>query len=392
MQQKKQFRSAEILLLSFSHFVHDVYSAFLAPLLPLLIEKLAINLTQAGFLSAVMQLPALLNPFLGQLADRMSLRYFVILGPMLTAIPMSLIGVAPSYRVLLLLLFVSGISVAMFHVPAPVMIARMAGNKKGRGMSFFMTGGELARMTGPLAAVGAVSLWGLEGIWPVMIVGIAASMLLFVRFRKVDLSFHNSSKTTSLADTVRNMRHVLLPLSCILVARSFMHACLTAFLPIFIQSQGGSIWLGGTGLALFEAAGVVGVLTVGTLSDYLGRRTTLLMLLIGAPLSVLLFIFSDDWLRIAALLSSGFLLLSTTPVMLALVQEHAGDTPAAANGIFIMIAFVARSTVVVCIGLIADQAGLHLAYLVSAVVGFTAIPFVLRLPAGHHEYSFPADR
>ena len=52
------FRTLPILLLSFSHFVHDVYSSFLAPLLPLLIEKLALSLTQAGFLSAVMQLPA----------------------------------------------------------------------------------------------------------------------------------------------------------------------------------------------------------------------------------------------------------------------------------------------------------------------------------------------
>ena len=380
MSKKESFKTAEIVLLSFSHFVHDVYSAFLAPLLPLLIEKLALSLTQAGFLSAAMQLPALMNPFLGQLADRVSLRYFVILAPMLTAIPMCLIGIAPSYGVLLLLLFITGISVAMFHVPAPVMIARMAGSKKGRGMSFFMTGGELARMTGPLVAVGAVSLWGLEGIWPVMVVGIAASCLLFVRFRRVDLSFHNRSKKTPLCTTINNMRHVLLPLSMILVARSFMHACLTAFLPVFIQNEGGSLWLGGAGLAMFEAAGVVGVLTAGTLSDHLGRRRTLLFLLVGAPVTVLVFIYSDGALRLCALLGCGFLLLSTTPVMLALVQEHAGESPAAANGIFIMIAFVARSTVVVLIGLIADHAGLQVAYGISAMVGFLGIPFVLRLP------------
>jgi MFS transporter, FSR family, fosmidomycin resistance protein len=380
LKKQTPFQAAEILLLSFTHFVHDVYSSFLAPLLPLLIEKLSISLTQAGFLSAVMQLPALMNPFIGMLADRISLRYFVIFAPMMTAIPMSFIGMAPSYSVLLLLLFVAGISVAMFHVPAPVMIARMAGDKKGRGMSFFMTGGELARTVGPLTAVGAVALLGLEGFWPIMFVGVAASGVLFWKFRNVDLAFHNKKQKTSLTDTFKNTRHILVPLIFILLARSFMHGSLTAFLPTFIQSQSGNIWQGGIALTLFEAAGVVGILTAGSLSDNLGRRRTLLILLVGAPLFVLLFIYSGGLIRLFSLLGCGFMLLSTTPVMLALVQEHAGDSPAAANGMFMMIAFVARSSAVVGIGLIADWDGLQTAYLVSAIVGMAGIPFIFMLP------------
>jgi FSR family fosmidomycin resistance protein-like MFS transporter len=104
------FHTGQILGLSISHFIHDVYSSFLAPLLPLLIEKLSMSLTQAGFLSTIMQIPALLNPYIGILADRISVRYFIILAPAMTAVPMSLIGLAPSYAVLLILLFITGIS------------------------------------------------------------------------------------------------------------------------------------------------------------------------------------------------------------------------------------------------------------------------------------------
>ncbi len=142
------FQTGKILVLSIAHFVHDVYSSFLAPLLPLLIEKLSMSLTQAGFLSSVMQIPALLNPYIGVLADRISVRYFVILAPAMTAVPMSLIGLAPGYGVLLILLFITGISVSVFHVPSPVMVADLSAARKGRGMSFFMTGGELARTVG----------------------------------------------------------------------------------------------------------------------------------------------------------------------------------------------------------------------------------------------------
>jgi len=375
------FDTGKILALSVSHFIHDVYSSFLAPLLPLLIEKLSLSLTQAGFLTTVMQIPALMNPYIGLLADRVSVRYFVILAPAMTAIPMSLIGVAPSYGVLLLLLFVAGISVALFHVPAPVMVARLAAGHQGRGMSFFMTGGELARTVGPLAAVGAVSLMGLEGFYPIMLVGVAASGWLYWRFRKVDLDISNRRQKASIRATWGRMRRVLAPLSGILVARGFMHAAMTAFLPTFIIMESGNLWLAGAALTIFEASGVAGVLTAGSLSDRLGRRRMLLVSLLGAPISLLLFVYSGGWIRVAALLLTGFSLLSTTPVMLALVQEHAdGSSPAAANGLFMMISFLARSAVVVVVGMIADRIGLQIAYVISAVAGLFGIPFVLMLP------------
>jgi FSR family fosmidomycin resistance protein-like MFS transporter len=66
--------------------------------------------------------------------------------------------------------------------------------------------------------------------------------------------------------------------------------------------------------------------------------------------------------------------------MLALVQEHAGNSPATANGIFMMIAFMARSAIVVVVGFIGHLIGLQAAYLLSAVFGLLAIPLVLKLP------------
>jgi len=375
-----RFQTGKILALSTAHFIHDVYSSFLAPLLPLLIEKLSMSLTQAGFLSTVMQIPALLNPHIGVLADRISVRYFVILAPAMTAVPMSLIGMAPSYGVLLILLFITGISVSIFHVPAPVMVADLSAARKGRGMSFFMTGGELARTIGPLVAVAAVSLFGLEDFYPVMIFGLLSSIWLYFKFRRIPVKPVRSKRRLSILDTWRSLRHVLLPLTAILVTRGFMHASMTAFLPTYIKMETGNLWLAGIALTLFEAAGVAGVLTAGSISDWFGRRKTLLVSLLGAPLFLFLFTVSGGWLRVSALLVFGFTLLSTTPVMLALVQENARHSPAAANGLFMMISFMARSAVVVVVGFIADRIGLNAAYLISAAMGLIGIPFVLRLP------------
>lgn len=372
------FQTARVVALSASHFIHDVYSSFLAPLLPLLIEKLSMSLTQAGFLSTVMQLPALFNPYIGSLADRISVRWFIILAPSMTAVPMSLIGVAPNYGVLLLLLFIAGVSVSVFHVPAPVMVSKMSGTKVGRGMSFFMTGGELARTVGPMVAVGAVALLGLEGFYPVMAVGLLSSVWLFFRFRDVPVGVRSSRKTT-VVQTWREMQHILAPLAVILVARGFMHASLAAFLPTFIQSETGNLWLAGFALTLFESTGVLGVMTAGSISDYLGRRKVLLISLVGAPLSLFLFTWSGGWVRITALLFTGFLLLSTTPVMLAMVQENAKSSPAAANGFFMMMSFIARSAVVVLVGYLGDLYGLRVTYYISAAAGLAGIPFIFFL-------------
>ena len=372
------FQTGQIVTLSISHFIHDVYSSFLAPLLPLLIEKLSMSLTQAGFLSTIMQVPALLNPYIGSLADRISVRWFIILAPAMTAIPMSLIGVAPSYGVLLFLLFMAGISVAVFHVPSPVMVSKLSGEKVGRGMSFFMTGGEFARTIGPMIAVGAVALWGLEGFYPIMVVGILASVWLFLRFRDVPVGSKSPRKTT-IRETWQEMRHILMPLSVILVARGFMHATMASFLPTFVKAETGNLWLAGFALTLYEATGVLGVMTAGSLSDTLGRRKVLLISLIGAPLALFLFTWAGGWVGVTALLFTGFLLLSTTPVMLAMVQEHAKTSPAAANGIFMMMSFMARSAVVVIVGWWGDLFGLRETYYISAAAGLVGIPFIFFL-------------
>jgi FSR family fosmidomycin resistance protein-like MFS transporter len=68
--------------------------------------------------------------------------------------------------------------------------------------------------------------------------------------------------------------------------------------------------------------------------------------------------------------------------MLALVQENAPKSPAAANGFFMMASFLARSGIVVLVGFVADHIGLQTTYFFSAVMGLAGIPFVFMLPEG----------
>ena len=175
----QEFQTEDVLTVVGGHLAHDTFSAFISTLLVPIRNTLEIGFGPAGNLSIFIQAPSLLNPFIGYLADKVSLRYFIILAPAITATLMSLLGNAPNYLSLVFLLLATGVSVAAFHAPAPALIGELSGKFTGRGMSLFMAGGEMGRALGPIAVVWAISQFGLDGMWRLAFVGWAVSAILW---------------------------------------------------------------------------------------------------------------------------------------------------------------------------------------------------------------------
>lgn len=379
-ESRDGFQTGQVFTIAAGHFVHDSYSAFVAPLLPLLQEKLSTNYALTGGLTVFAQLPSLLNPFIGYLADKVSLRYFIILAPGITATLMGFLGLTSSYLALAVLLFAAGISIATFHAPAPAMIGRLAGDRVGKGMSIFMASGELGRTLGPVLVIAAVGWFGLEGIWRLAVGGWAASGLLYFRLHKVSAR-PTDQKGGAMADVWPVVRQVFPVLIWITVSRIFMMASLTTYLPIFVTDvMEGSLWLSAASLSLLEAAGVAGALFTGTFSDRYGRARMLGILMTLAPLLLLIFLYSPGWLAIPMLFALGLTAISPTPVILAVVQDQFPDNRALGNGILLALNFTIRAVGVWAVGLFADQAGLFQAFLWSALIGFLGIPAVFYLP------------
>ena len=81
-----------------------------------------------------------------------------------------------------------------------------------------------------------------------------------------------------------------------------------------------------------------------------------------------MFLWSEGWDRFLTLLITGFTLFSTTPVVLAVVQEHAKGCPSAANGLSMMKSFVARSAIVVIVWFMDDIIGLRNNYVINSIL------------------------
>jgi len=370
------FRFSKVADISAAHLIHDIYSSFLAPLLPLLIEKLSLNFFLVGVLTIIQRLASLLNPFIGIFVDKKELRYFLIITPSITAISMSMIGLVNSFYQLAALLFIMGLSSAFFHVPAPVLVRKVAGEKTGLGMSFFMVAGELARALGPIVIVSAVSWWGLEKTYRLIPAGLLASGILYFRLRKLkDIDFKKPPAKLNIWKTIVELKNFFIVLAGYMFTRGLMRGLLITFLPVYLTSKGESLWVAAYSLSILEFAGAAGSLAAGSISDKIGRRNTLIIIALVTPVLMFLYNYTSGWLNIITLIFTGFFIFGSTPVMLALVQEKNAERPSFTNGVYMTINFALGALAALIVGWLSDKIGLDITFKLAPLFAVLAIPF-----------------
>jgi MFS transporter, FSR family, fosmidomycin resistance protein len=378
-----QFKTFNVILISSAHLLHDVYTSFLSPILPLLIVKFNMSLLLSGLLSVIQRIPSLFNPFIGILAEKVRVKYFVIFAPAITTIAMGFIGVAPRYTILAILIFISGISSTLFHVPAPVMIKKLSGNRIGKGMSFYMFGGELARTIGPLIIVAAVEIWGLKGTLRLIPFGIIATVILWFKLRHITVSSEikdEGIKFNYLA-LLKQFKPVFLSLAGISFFRSAMKSSLTLYLPVYITAQGSELWIAGVSLAALQLTGALGTFYSGTISDIIGRRTTLVIVSVVSPLLMIIFLHTTGIYSFLLLILMGFFLVAPQSVMLAVIHDLKTDHLSFVNGVYMMINFMISSIMTMVVGGLSDKIGLDKTFTLAAFFAFPAIIFSLLIPS-----------
>ena len=158
-----------------------------------------------------------------------------------------------------------------------------------------------------------------------------------------------------------------------------MKSALSTFLPTYLTVKGESLWAGGIALAILQFAGAIGTLFSGSMSDIIGRKSSLVIIFIASPVLMYVFTISNGFFTIPLIVLMGFFLFASGPVLLALVQDRGIERPSLINGIYLMISFTVSSVTILLIGMLGDRIGLELTFKVAALVALTAIPFVLML-------------
>ena len=378
---EEPFQTAEIISVAVAHGAHDTYFSYLPTILPKLIENLGMTTTQAGLLTAFSQVPNLLQPLIGHLADRKNLKLLVVLAPTLSGMLITLVGIAPSFGMAALLMLLAGFSTAGFHAIAPAMVSSRAGKKVGRGMGFFMVGGEMGFGLGPLvvATIGALTLRGLPWL---MTLGMLASVILYFRLKNVS-TVRQAKEEASLPvrQALLEMRSVIVPIIGAIFVTGFLNANIVNYLPTFMSSEGSAFALAGISLTVVEIGGTLGVFLMGMFSDRISPRTIALGGTLCSVAFALGFLGVQGWLRMVMLAGVGLTGFMANPAFLTIIQTRFSRNRALANGVYMSSSFLLRSLVVVLVGMLADRFGMRPVFTGSAFAALLAIPIILLLPS-----------
>jgi FSR family fosmidomycin resistance protein-like MFS transporter len=330
-----------IIGLTLVHFIGDFYSSFINPLLPVFVDKFALTLTEVGLLAGLSRFLAfIVQPTVGYLADYYRTRFFILGGPFLAIVFIALVGVAPSYPILLVFISLGSIGSSMFHPSTAGMISTYAGRHFGLSMSVFNTGGTFAFGLGPIFITYLVGIYGLEASPVTMVFGLAIMMVLL----KIVPPPHGEGLARlgffgSLKEVLGSVWKPIVLIWVVMVLRAFVGHSFRTFLPVLYAQEGYALVAVGAIISLFTVAGAVSGLLAGHLSDRVGYKPIFYLAHgLTTPSLFLLLYLKGNWVFCAAFLA-GFFAMATLPLGVAMAQELAPKGKSIVSSLMMGLAF-----------------------------------------------------
>lgn len=352
--------TAVALWVAVAHGLSDAYAAFLPPLLPRIMADLGLSVALGASLFSIFSLSqSLLQPLAGYLADRWGRRGFVVAGPLLGGVFLSLMGWAPDLATLVALLVVGGLGSAAVHPPGAAMAARV-GEGKGSGgrMSIFSFAGAVGFASGPLLAVGLVGALGPRGLAWAMVPALVLAPVLW-RVLPAGVPKANAARPPGPRQVLRLLVGPLGLVFVVSALSAFVQRLFLTFMPMITSGHGGSEALGATILTVYMAAQALGTLAGGALTDRM-ERSRLLALLTGLAVPAHLAAFAlppgstGGFLAAAA---AGFLNMALIPPTVVVAQELIPSGAGVGSGIAMGLAWATGTLLLVPAGLVGDVVG-----------------------------------
>ena len=365
--------------LSGGHLAVDFASGAVPALLPFLVLEFDLSYTAtAALMLAVLVSSSVVQPLFGLWSDRRGAMWLLPGGVALAGVGTGLAAAAPSYALVLLLVFVAGIGIAAYHPEGAKFAAYASGRKRASGMSYFNIGGNTGYALGPIVVTPLVIWLGLEGgliaMLPVLVVAVILFRVL-PALRRVAPE-HSSRRASHGDDDLRAMSL----LAVVIAFRSVAWFGLLTFVPLWVVENGGTEGEGNRTLALMLVAGAVGTLVLGPVADRLGLRRTLLVTQAALPVLIVLFVAMGGVVGTLALMLVGLCVVGTFGVTIVLSQLYLPRHVGVASGLSVGLAMGLGGIAAVALGAVADAVDLETALYVAAAAPVVGCVVCLLLP------------
>jgi FSR family fosmidomycin resistance protein-like MFS transporter len=370
-------------VLSAGHLFTDLNQGAVAALLPFLVAERGLSLAAAGtLLLAATVSSSVVQPLFGVFSDNRPLPALMPLGVLSAGIGMALVGVAPTYPLILLCVVLSGIGVAAFHPEAARFANYVSGARRARGMSFFSVGGNAGFALGPALTTPLVLAFGLPGTLFLVLPAAVMAAVLFMESPRL-LGFSPGEPENGGTEPVEAPEHwgPFARMVGIVTVRSFVYFGLVAFVASYYERVlGTSPALGNAALTVMLASGAVGTLVMGPLADRFGRRMVVGVSMLLLPPLIYGFTLAGPVVGMALLALVGAVTVGTFGVTVVMGQEYLPGRIGLAAGVTMGLSIGLGGLGAPLLGLLADNAGLSVTMLVIAALPVLGLILAVTLP------------
>jgi len=367
-------------LLGLGHLMVDLNSGALPALLPFLKNAFGLSYTMIGTLVLVANLSSsLIQPIFGYLSDRSARAWLLPFGVIAATCGTAAIGLAPSYTILLLLVFISGIGIASYHPEAYKAAYLATGEKKATGVSLFSVGGNIGYGLGPLVVAFCLAAFGQQGLLLLSLPGLLVGVLFLWSLPWLTRTQPVQAEARAVAADAPS--YALMLVLGIVTLGACVHSGMVTYVPLYFTERGEGELVVGKLLSLFLISGAVGTLIAGPLSDRIGHKRFLAVSMgILCPL-IVLFLRSSGLASIVILAVIGMCLSPMFSVTLVIAQNLMRGRLGVTAGLMTGLGIGAGGLGVMGMGMVADAWGVETTMQVISLLPLLPWGVVLLLPS-----------
>ncbi len=366
---------SRLLGMSWTHFLNDGSANYLPGILPAILIALHEPVSMAGAIMAALLIGQALQPFMGQIADRLGGNSLIAIGLSGSAIGGGLLGFAHELPVLIGLLLLIGIGNSTFHPQALAAVRSLVQKRQGLSLSLFLIGGELGRGVWPVVVSFIVVHFGLPALWITALPAIITIPFIAKIAPKLP-------RRVSAGAHIEWRKHLqpFIGLVGFAGTRAFITYGLVTFIPLLWHLHGGALISGASIITTLIGVGVIGNLTGGHLADRLGRRPVIVISSILVILFVPLMLYAAGvWIWVIAAII-GMSIFSSSPVSVLIGQDIFPENRSMGSGIALGLGNGIGAMLVFLVGFWITDQTIAQVFWVMAVAGVISALLSLIIP------------
>ena len=309
-----------------AHFVNDIYTGFLNPIMPFIAEQINITMPIATIILSCSHIfSSILQPIFGFFADRIRKRALLFWGLIFTSVFMSLVPVAKTIPMMILFIILGSLGSSHFHPQALGCVVEFSKKDVVKNMGLFIACGTLGFSVGPLLSSSVAQYMGLNRMPILSLLGVVCALLMFkfvpkitlVRKTPIEISFKQA-----FVDILKSKRLNILNLMAML--KSLVQTSCSILLPFLWKDMGYSKFQIGFALFAFIFLGGLSTVLSSRFEKKIGTANVFYISMIGTLPMMIGFMLTYKTMPVLSFLIyglMGFVTMFATPIVMSMAQE-----------------------------------------------------------------------